>query len=124
MMSLPVVAHAATPAQQAEWCKRLTPRLPTVSAANCQKVGLTASGAQSLKGFPLLVRDFPAAGKKDPVRILLLGGIHGDELTASAVVFQWMQWMQSAPASQFQWRVVPVANPDGLLAAKPQRVNA
>jgi protein MpaA len=59
-----------------------------------------------------------------PVRILLLGGIHGDELTASAVVFQWMQWMKTAPAQDFYWSVVPVVNPDGLLAAKPKRVNA
>ena len=72
------------------------------------------------------MRNVLPAGKfgKEPVRILLLGGIHGDELTAAAIVFEWMQWMQSGTAQQFHWRVVPVMNPDGLLAAKPQRVNA
>lgn len=130
---LPVVAAFATPvapvtpAQQAEWCKRLTPRLPGVSAATCQRSGLSPSGAESRNGFPILVRSIPPAkqGKHgEPLRILLLGGIHGDELTAGAIVFHWMQWMQSPAAQAYHWHVAPVVNPDGLLAPKPQRVNA
>lgn len=118
---------AANPpaAQQADWCKRLSPRLPGISTTACQQSGLQPTGALSRKGFPILMRNIPA-GKpgKDAVRILLLGGIHGDELTAAAIVFNWMQWMQTGTAQQFHWNVVPVANPDGMLAAKPQRVNA
>ncbi|HJV54240.1 MAG TPA: M14 family zinc carboxypeptidase [Noviherbaspirillum sp.] len=79
----------------------------------------------SRKGFPILKRVIPAArSSKEPVRVLLLGGIHGDELTAAAIVFQWMQWMHAAPAQDFEWEVAPVVNPDGMLAGKPQRVNA
>ena len=73
------------------------------------------------------MRSVPAAkaGKHgEPVRVLLLGGIHGDELTAAAIVFEWMQWLQTPAAQSFHWRVAPVVNPDGLLAPKPQRVNA
>ena len=118
-------AASATAAQQADWCKRLSPRLPGVSAAECQHSGLQPSGAISRKGFPILVRSMPAAkAGKGAVRVLLLGGIHGDELTAAAIVFEWMQWMQTGTAQQFQWKVAPVLNPDGLLAPKPQRVNA
>jgi hypothetical protein len=58
------------------------------------------------------------------VRVLLLGGIHGDELTASAIVFRWMQWLHTSPANDFFWEIVPVVNPDGLLASKPKRMNA
>lgn len=116
------------PVQQADWCKRLTNRLPGVSAANCQDSALTPSGTVSREGFPILARRIvPARSGRDagpPVRILLLGGIHGDELTASAIVFKWMQWMKAAPAQDFYWSVVPVVNPDGLLAATPKRVNA
>jgi protein MpaA len=119
---------ASAPLTATDWCKRLAERLPGVSAASCQRIALTPSGASSLKGFPILVRRFsPPHGAKDDeraVRILLIGGIHGDELTASAIVFQWMQWMQTAPAQDFNWSVVPVVNPDGMLAPKPKRVNA
>lgn len=120
-------AEAARPMTQQEWCKRLTPRLPGVSMAMCERSALMPTGAASLQGFPILARHIPARvpkGGKEPVRVLLLGCIHGDELTASAIVFQWLQWMQSPQAQRFHWNVVPVLNPDGLLAPKPQRVNA
>lgn len=124
---LPAVAATATPAQQAEWCKRLTTRLPGVSAGTCQRSGLVATGAASRNGFPILMRSVPPAkpGKqREPVRVLLLGGIHGDELTAGAIVFHWMQSLNTPAAQEFHWHVAPVVNPDGLLAPKPQRVNA
>lgn len=117
-----VPAFAAS-SQEGDWCSQLAPRLPTISADDCRRSALTPTGASSLKGFPILLRDIPAKGK-EPVRVLLLGGIHGDELTASAIVFQWMQWTGGATARTYHWRVVPVVNPDGLLAPKPQRGNA
>ncbi len=110
----------------ASWCVQIGKRLPGVTSEQCRKSGLSASGGLSARGQPIMVRRFVPlkTGDSHGVRILLLGGIHGDELTASAVVFQWMQWMQTAPAQDFSWTVVPAANPDGLLAPKPQRVNA
>ncbi|GAB3540729.1 murein tripeptide amidase MpaA [Noviherbaspirillum agri] len=95
--------------------------------ATCQRSGLIPTGAESRKGFPILMRSIPAArpGKHaEPMRILLLGGIHGDELTAGAIVFHWMEWLHTPAAQAYHWHVAPVVNPDGLLALKPQRVNA
>lgn len=122
-----------------QWCKRLVVRLPSVSQQMCERSALTATGAYSQRGFPLLARHIPAAlptlvssgsaatkhvvGPK-PLRVLLMGGIHGDELTSASIVFRWMDMMPSAASSQFEWRVLPVVNPDGLLAKKAQRVNA
>lgn len=118
-------AIAPTPV---DWCKRLADRLPGITAPTCQHSALTPSGGLSLQGFPILVRRFsPAKSGKDgsrAVRILLIGGIHGDEMTASAIVVKWMQWMQTAPAQDFYWDVAPLVNPDGMLAPKPKRVNA
>ena len=118
-----------------QWCARLSERLPGVTTAGCMKQGLVASGAHSRNGFPILIRRFSPPKARDargqnreparpPIRILLLGGIHGDELTASAIVFQWMNMIPSGAAQNFIWEVVPVLNPDGLLAPRPLRVNA
>jgi hypothetical protein len=124
----PAVGNSANAPRQADWCEQLTVRLPGISEATCRSSALAPTGAVSLKGFPILARQIPAAGNvrinNKPLRILLLGGIHGDELTASSVVFEWLQFMQTPTARQFQWNVVPVVNPDGLLAPKPKRVNA
>jgi hypothetical protein len=123
---LPTQAGNATVMQAAQWCAKLTPRLPGISNNLCQDSKLMPTGVSSLRGFPLLARQIPVARKsgKAPLRVLLMGGIHGDELTSSSIVFRWMQRMNTPEAQQFEWSVMPVVNPDGLLAPKPKRVNA
>ena len=130
--SFAITAKAADPLEAAsppanpallDWCKRVTPRLPKVSSADCRAAKLYASGVNSVDGLALMLRDFPADTKrKNPVRILLIGGIHGDEHTASSIVFKWMEILQKNRSQEFQWKVAPIVNPDGLLARK--RVNA
>jgi protein MpaA len=72
-----------------------------------------------------LIRDFQVDSRRKPLtRVLLIGGIHGDEQTATSIVFKWMEIMHKTGAQEFQWKVAPIVNPDGLLANKPQRVNA
>lgn len=124
---LPALAVDAGTMTQAEWCKRLSTRLASVSMAGCQHSALMPTGVVSHNGFPILMRTSPAAksGKHGkPVRILLLGGIHGDELTSVSIVFRWMEWLDTPAARAFHWHIAPVVNPDGLLAPKPQRMNA
>ena len=110
----------------ASWCSQLAPRLPGVSAADCQASNLEPTGAVSHRGFPILARQIASSLKRSTnasVRVLLLGGIHGDELTSSAIVFKWLQQTNTPLAKEFVWQVVPVLNPDGLLAPRPSRVN-
>lgn len=129
---LVAVSHSAYSAGMSagahdEWCKRLVPRLPQVSQAACDSAGLTPSGAYSLQKFPILTRHIPAQTKESTaqaVRVLLLGGIHGDELTASSIVFKWMEFLHRPLARTFEWKIAPIVNPDGLLAPSPKRVNA
>lgn len=108
-----------------DWCTPLAARLPKVSSNDCRNSKLSPSGSVSLNGFPILSKDLGADSKrKEPLKVLLLGGIHGDEQTAAAIVFKWLELMQKNGAPEFHWKVAPVVNPDGLLAAKPRRVNA
>lgn len=120
-------AEAGLSMGQEQWCKRISTRLSSVSMAMCESSGLVQTGSFSHNGFPILVREIPPveyiSGSR-PARILLLGGIHGDELTSVSVVFQWLTMIDSPTATQFHWRVAPVLNPDGLFSPKPQRMNA
>ncbi|MES2356176.1 MAG: M14 family zinc carboxypeptidase [Pseudomonadota bacterium] len=131
-LTLPAYGKVVSPPAEADWCKRLTVRLPGISEAHCQSAALVPTGVKSSKGFPILARDIlpvpPKKGgkgsNKEPIRVLLLGGIHGDELTSSAIVFQWLKSIRGPIAQDFHWKVAPVVNPDGLLAPTPTRVNA
>jgi protein MpaA len=87
-----------------------------------------------VRGVPLWTHDVPAA-RAPRFRVLLLGGIHGDELASVALAFDWMarsHRVQAAPgpagpragAPDIAWRFVPLLNPDGLLHSPATRVNA
>jgi murein peptide amidase A len=102
-------------------CLQLSLPLPSVPDKLCRSVQLEASSAISVKGRMILQRDVVAEAPKR--RVLVLGGIHGDERSASSLVFHWIIHAQTTPAST-HWRFIPGLNPDGLLAQPPRRTNA
>lgn len=145
--SVAPAAPAAEPRRAAEEaaaaCALLLPRLPGVSRAQCLAAQLHASGAQSRQGTPLYWRDVfqPAAAPArvaanrpgaEPLRVLVVGAMHGDELTAASLALRWIgmaaaevaEGLPETAAAPVHWRFIPVLNPDGLLAPKPTRVNA
>lgn len=107
-------------------CELLGGKLRSVNVAYCQQSGLKPAEFSSVRGLPILYRDYTARTPEEskPQRVLLLGGIHGDELTAVSIVFDWMKRLDTEKYQQFEWRVLPCLNPDGLLAKPATRVNA
>lgn len=63
------------------------------------------------------------AEQKEPVRVLVIGCTHGDELTSVALPLQWVQYAKSHQTGM-HWRFIPSLNPDGLFAKKSTRTNA
>lgn len=119
-----VLGSAAHAAQQPP-CEELARRLPNVTRALCESAALADSGARSVKGVPLFMRDVPAENAK--LRVLVTGAIHGDELSAASVALHWLRLTREEPVRMPQpvhWRFVPMLNPDGLLSVPPRRVNA
>ena len=102
-------------------CIALSTPLPNVPDKLCNSVKLEASAAKSVKGHSILMRDVITGVPKK--RVLVLGGIHGDERSASSLVYHWIGHAESTPADA-HWRFIPGLNPDGLLAQPPQRTNA
>lgn len=108
-----------------ELCTRIGNKLGSVSVKTCLNAGLEATGGWSENDLAIAVREYPPVEFKQPKgRVLLLGGIHGDEYSAVSVVFKWMKTLDQYHTGLFHWQVVPAANPDGLLQARSQRMNA
>jgi protein MpaA len=126
-------AAQAVVAPASSHCQDWTRRLPGVNKALCERAGLQPSGARSVKGVPLYLRDVPARGVEPEAwvgppprparRVLVVGGIHGDELSSASLVFHWIGHAADA-AGGIDWRFLPALNPDGLMLPKPSRVNA
>lgn len=105
-------------------CERLGTRLQDVGVKTCLEAGLKVGEGSTSSGMPMLYRDFvPGSSRRTPYRVLLIGGIHGDEATSVSISFQWMKKLESERLQPFHWRVVPAANPDGLLMPTSTRTN-
>jgi len=106
-------------------CRRISDKLGSVSLEECQEQNFLASLAISVSGAPILYKEYPPLDSRLPLgRVLLIGGIHGDEYSSISIVFKWMQILNIHHSGMFHWHIVPLLNPDGLLREKSQRMNA
>lgn len=105
-------------------CQEIGNKLGSVSVDDCLSQGFNLSGGRSVLGRPLAVKEYPRLEDREPLgRVLLLGGIHGDEFSAVSIVFKWMEILNEHHSGIFHWRFVPLGNPDGLLAETSTRQN-
>ncbi|TAG24818.1 MAG: murein peptide amidase A [Burkholderiales bacterium] len=102
-------------------CSTFSKHLPNVSLQLCQQAQLSDSGARSVKGQPIYTQDLPRQDAK--MRVLVVGGIHGDELSTASLALYWLQLAKEIPADA-HWRFIPLLNPDGLLSTPARRTNA
>lgn len=106
-------------------CQRIGGKLGSVSVRDCLKIKLNDSGGRSNKNAAILLKEYPPLPARTPLgKVLLVGGIHGDEYSSVSIVFKWMQILDIHHSGLFHWHVVPLLNPDGLLQDNSQRVNA
>jgi murein tripeptide amidase MpaA len=121
VLALAGAAQAAAPGP----CERFVGKLPNVTRKLCEAAKLAESGASSVQGTPLYMRDVGAdAGK---LRLMVIGAMHGDELSAASLALHWIRLASEEQVDMPQpvhWRFLPVLNPDGMLARPPKRVNA
>ena len=120
-----------------ESCLKIGAKLGSVGYEECMASGLQSTGSQSIEGFPILLKAFTPlphqasarnnpASRTQPVqaRILLIGGMHGDEYSSVSIVFKWMKILEKNYIGMFHWHIAPLVNPDGLLRRTSTRTNA
>ena len=103
------------------FCKEAVRRMPNVNMALCARAQLIPTAARSVMGRPIFQRDVISPNPR--LKVLVIGGIHGDEVSATALALHWIEHAMQTP-SNVHWRFVPLMNPDGLLLDVPTRINA
>ncbi len=104
-------------------CEEFWMRLPNVTWALCEAAQLRPSEGRSVRGRPIYVRDVEPTAPQH-LRVLVIGGIHGDELSSASVPLHWIQYAQAEPEQGILWRFIPALSPDGLFDKPARRVNA
>ncbi|CAM8640999.1 murein peptide amidase A [Comamonadaceae bacterium] len=106
-------------------CGDYSSKIPSVSPAMCEAASLQDLKARSNKGRVIWGRDVTAVDAN--FRVLVVGGIHGDEMSSVSLVYHWLGLAQTPPsdtALNIHWRFIPSLNPDGLFAKPARRTNA
>ncbi|MEO2177058.1 MAG: M14 family zinc carboxypeptidase [bacterium] len=104
-------------------CEEIGNKLDSVSVEECLDQNLVHSALTAAKRS-LAFKDYAPIPEREPLgRVLVIGGIHGDEFSSVSVIIKWMGILDEFHSGLFHWRFVPTANPDGLLNQKSQRQN-
>lgn len=122
LLAMVNVASYAIPMRS---CKDYSAKIPNVKPQLCESAKLQDMQARSVLGRPIWGRDVQDNDAR--LRVLVLGAIHGDEMSSSALVFHWIALAQTPPSDMpvpMHWRFIPALNPDGLFARPARRVNA
>jgi len=106
-------------------CGDFSAKIPNVKPLLCESAQLQDMQARSVLGRPIWGRDVRPDDAR--LRILVLGGIHGDEMSSSSLVFHWIAMSQTPSVDMpmpIHWRFIPMLNPDGMFSRPARRVNA
>jgi protein MpaA len=106
------------------WCAAIVQVHAAIGEERCRESRLQATGGRSVRGTPLWSVDVAPEAAGLPLRVLVLGGIHADEVASVSLVFDWIERSQREANPRVHWRMTPLVNPDGFLRSPPTRVNA
>ncbi len=123
-VSIPILSvRAGTISMQAA-CERVGNKLTSVNVRECLELHLKETYAYTALGNPILYKEYPPlVGKTPRARVLLIGGVHGDEYASFSVMFKWMKILDQHHSGLFHWHIIPALNLDGLLKSPAVRVN-
>lgn len=119
LFTLPLLltlAAKATASSVDELCQAVGDTLGSVSTRQCLQQNFQFGESLSSNNRPLLFKEYgPTETRKPLGRVLLMGGIHGDEYSSVSLIFRWLEKLDQYHSGLFHWQVVPLLNPDGLL---------
>ena len=120
-----VAKQAEVTSQLDDICQEISQRLASVSYNECRNIPYRAPRYFSVQKRPIIEAHYAANDTvQDPARILVLGGIHGDEYSSISVTFKWLNTLNIYHSGAYDWLFLPLANPDGLFAQPATRVNS
>lgn len=107
-------------------CREVGNKLASVSIKDCLRQEMITDGHRSRQQRIIPYKVYPPLKTRIPLgRVLLMGGIHGDEYSTVSILFKWMDKLNQHHSGLFHWKVTPLLNPDGLLKeGRSQRQNA
>ncbi len=111
-----IVVQPASAEPVKQLCQQIGSTLGSVSTRQCLKQQFEDSEARSAQQRALMFKEYPPVKGRTPLgRVMVMGGIHGDEYASVSLMFRWLEKLNNHHSGLFHWQVIPLMNPDGLL---------
>lgn len=124
-LPLTVFAHGhESHTEKDTWCVQVAALLKRTPSNTCSTVVQVFQNPRSVKQRVIPYADFMDTESTSSLRVLVFGGIHGDEWTTVSLVLNWIQDLNQNRPSGLDWRLIPLINPDGFFLRPSTRVNA
>jgi hypothetical protein len=106
-----------------QWCSGLAKDLKSVDRKRCLsrpwKVDARSNGQLIIPHFQW--------GDEQGRHIIIMGGIHGDEISSISLVFRWIDFIEQLPEGselrKMRFLFMPILNPDGYWSRPRTRTN-
>jgi murein peptide amidase A len=124
-IAAPAISEQPQQSDIQQWCKDLSKELMSVKYDSCTsrewKVGdHTTTG----RPIPYL---FWGSSNSESRRVLILGAMHGDEISSVSMVFRWLDFLEKTKPDSFlresKYLFFPLVNPDGFYSNPRTRTN-
>lgn len=106
-----------------QWCRELSHVLKSVNFDRCRARSWKVE-AHSKSNLPIPQTYWGADTGR---HVMIIGGIHGDEISSVSLVFRWMDFLDSvrddSPLRKMRFVFLPLVNPDGFWSFPRTRVN-
>ncbi len=121
--SLAYAANSPSPEIE-KWCTLLSTDLRSVKKDNCLNTPWKVEG-HSTQNNPI---PFTKWGNESGKKIMILGSIHGDEISSVSICFRWLELLKSQPENselkKNHFFIAPLINIDGYIVRPRTRTNA
>ena len=116
--------HIALASTTQQACQALHQTIETISQDLCNEVQFSRIPLASKKHrLPIIYKKLHHQAETDKPRILLLGGIHANELSSFDLVMKWTHKLRRQKKSLYSWLTIPAVNINALLRPQPTRQN-
>ena len=109
------------PPARTDICGAWSRKLPGLSKSLCDQANLKPTGARTIQNRNIHKREINGTHSK--VRVLVVGAMHGDELSSVTLALNWIA-LASENSANVHWQFLPMLNPDGVFSSPSKRTNA
>lgn len=105
-------------------CQLLAKKRPSVTLEACNNINFSMIAlTPKARSLPIIYKKIPTTQAHKVPNILILGGIHANEVNSFDLAMQWLDKLLKKKHHRYNWLIAPAININALVKTQPSRTN-